>query len=315
LLEGVPAGRTIDIIVFKAVVSADEESALSGVNIGVGTMPLDRLAETVTTKEYVDNEINKIPINGKMVYMIDTLVAVEDGQREFIVPFDTFDDAIDVLKVYQGQLVLHKNSDFVVSGMKVVLTEGVSIGTTITMEVFKQIETNETEEYMSGRSIRKDSLPLDRVMDSNLKTYTSLEQIGITVGEETIDGIMASLPNNSMLMFHVTSSNNASQYPTTTATCIIYKSMDSRTSLTLEAANTSRRWFAEHYTANGNITWTGWKEIFTTEGGTLRGGDLFVSDGLGLFGSYNGQTYAVAYDVKFDNNNRRSLVLTNHASG
>ena len=128
-------------------------------------MPLDRLAETVTTKEYVDNEINKIPINGKMVYMIDTLVATEDEQREFAVPFDTFDDAIDVLKVYQGQLVLHKNSDFVVSGMKVVLTEGVVIGTTITMEVFKQIETNETEEYMSGRSIRKGSLPLDRLAE------------------------------------------------------------------------------------------------------------------------------------------------------
>lgn len=45
LNEGVPVGRTVDIYVYKNVVNLDEEQTISGLQIGVGTIPLDRLEE------------------------------------------------------------------------------------------------------------------------------------------------------------------------------------------------------------------------------------------------------------------------------
>jgi hypothetical protein len=45
LNEGVPVGRTVDIYVYKNVVNLDEEQTISGLQIGVGTIPFDRLEE------------------------------------------------------------------------------------------------------------------------------------------------------------------------------------------------------------------------------------------------------------------------------
>lgn len=51
LNEGVPLGRTLTFYVFKNVSQLDNERTLNGVNIGVGTMPVDRLAENVVTSD------------------------------------------------------------------------------------------------------------------------------------------------------------------------------------------------------------------------------------------------------------------------
>lgn len=51
--------------------------------------------------------------------------------------------------------------------------------------------------------------------DFNLATYTSLEQLGITPGEETFESIHNALPINSELVYYVTPNNfNNSIYPT-----------------------------------------------------------------------------------------------------
>lgn len=49
--------------------------------------------------------------------------------------------------------------------------------------------------------------------DHQLKTYTDLSQIGLTAGSETIESICEALPNASMLICAVGSTNNGSIYP------------------------------------------------------------------------------------------------------
>lgn len=51
LNEGVPLGRTLTFYVFKNVSQLDNERTLNGVNIGIGTMPVDRLTEKVVTSD------------------------------------------------------------------------------------------------------------------------------------------------------------------------------------------------------------------------------------------------------------------------
>lgn len=49
--------------------------------------------------------------------------------------------------------------------------------------------------------------------DHQLKTYTDLSQIGLTVGSETIESICEALPDTSMLIYSVGSTNNVDIYP------------------------------------------------------------------------------------------------------
>lgn len=50
-------------------------------------------------------------------------------------------------------------------------------------------------------------------IDHQLKTYTDLSQIGLTVGSETIESICEALPDASMLIYTVDFQNNAPIYP------------------------------------------------------------------------------------------------------
>lgn len=49
--------------------------------------------------------------------------------------------------------------------------------------------------------------------DNQCKTYTALEQIGLTLGSETIEGIATALPNNSRLVIAVSAANATDIYP------------------------------------------------------------------------------------------------------
>lgn len=51
LNEGVPKGRDLTFFIFKNISQLDNERTLNGVNIGVGTLPVDRLAENVVTSD------------------------------------------------------------------------------------------------------------------------------------------------------------------------------------------------------------------------------------------------------------------------
>lgn len=55
----------------------------------------------------------------------------------------------------------------------------------------------------------------------NIKTFTSLEQIGLSAGKETFASIMEALPENSILQLAVTSNNNTEIYPNSVGNLII----------------------------------------------------------------------------------------------
>lgn len=150
LNEGVPRGRTVDIYVYKNVENLDEEKTIDGVQIAVGSIPLDRLDGSV---------------GGKLKMYSASQEATEDGQVEFDIPIVSFDETEDALWVYEGYLMLHKDLDYTLQNGKVVLAEGVETGCTITMYVFKQVDQTDEEKLISGLLIEPNSIPLDRLAE------------------------------------------------------------------------------------------------------------------------------------------------------
>ena len=151
LNEGLPEGRTLDIYVFKNVELPDAEKTIDGKQIAPASIPIDRIDGTV---------------GGKIKMYTHTQTATVDGQTEFDILVDSFDETEDAIKVYVGMLTLHRDIDFTISNLnKIVLNEGVNAGETITTDIFKQVEQTGDEKLISGLMIEKGSLPLDRLAE------------------------------------------------------------------------------------------------------------------------------------------------------
>lgn len=91
----------------------------------------------------------------------------------------------------------------------------------------------------------------------NLKTYTTLEQLGLTNGSETIESMINAMPNFSVLQCATSSQNNMSIYPSEFGgTLIIEKSFGNRAKLTYFAQ--TKEWVGHYF----NNTWYGWNLSF-----------------------------------------------------
>ena len=154
LNEGIPLGRTLDIYVYKNVENLDEEKTISGLQIAEGSIPLDRLAASV---------------GGQMKLYTEMKVATEDGQTAFTIDLDTFVDTSDTVLVQAGTLMLFPDEDFTVSGKTVTLAEGVHVGCTVGIYIFKQIEHTDVNYYISGLMIEPESMPVSK-LDTNVVT-------------------------------------------------------------------------------------------------------------------------------------------------
>ena len=174
LNEGVPAGRTVDIYVYKNVENPDAEKVIDGRQIGVGTIPIDRIDGNV---------------GGKMKMYTHTQTATVDNQTEFDILIDSFDKDEDAIKVYVGMLTLHRDVDFTISDLnKIVLNEGVNVGETITTDIFKQVEQTGEETLISGLAIEKGSIPLDKLAE--LPVPISAGGTGATTAEDALDNLL-----------------------------------------------------------------------------------------------------------------------------
>ena len=167
LNEGLPEGRTLDIYVFKNVELPDAEKVIDGKQIAPASIPIDRIDGTV---------------GGKIKMYTHTQTATVDGQTEFDIPVDSFEEDEDAIKVYVGMLTLHRDVDFVISGMKFILNEGVSIGETVTTDIFKQVEQTDEEKLISGLQIETGSIPVNRlasnVVTSDVAMHMSINTDG-----------------------------------------------------------------------------------------------------------------------------------------
>lgn len=111
-------------------------------------------------------------------------------------------------------------------------------------------------------------------LDSRLRLslYTSLEQIGITVGSETMEAIALALPNNAILETSCGDSNNGvtdgTGFPVASGSVLRYgilrvsriESYD-RVSFEFLIKETSSRLFVGFYSSADG--WSGWKKVYT----------------------------------------------------
>lgn len=114
------------------------------------------------------------------------------------------------------------------------------------------------------------------------KTYTEPSQIGITLGNETIESISTALPNESILMYGVGSSTNTEIYPFRLCTIIVYKINVSRVVWTAIDKSTGKN-------ATGNwsndLGFTGWEPSATAT--PPQEYDLPLADGIGSSAKYS----------------------------
>lgn len=114
--------------------------------------------------------------------------------------------------------------------------------------------------------------------DHLVKTYTSLAQVGLSVGSETIESIAAALPTWGELRLTVGSAYNTSIYPVSYGSLKIakYGSDSSRVIFEFVQKSTNRAWFGV-YDSTAVTPWSGWVEtanpagFFSLAGGTLTG--------------------------------------------
>lgn len=97
-----------------------------------------------------------------------------------------------------------------------------------------------------------------------IKTYTSITQLGLTAGSETIGSIVSSLPINSRLVGAVGASSNTAIYPYDYGTLIVDKIDEYRTIFTFYKKENNAMWVGT-YDANKATPWSGWSKIYNAE--------------------------------------------------
>lgn len=97
----------------------------------------------------------------------------------------------------------------------------------------------------------------------NIKTYTELSQIGLTIGSETIDDIAANLPNLSLLVYAVTSLN-ATIYPSNYGLVTVKRTSAAR--IEFNMVTTAGVQYTGFYTiVSAGNTWTDWVKVYSTK--------------------------------------------------
>lgn len=139
--------------------------------------------------EYVRNEVaDAIASLGVTKTLMETLpiqTAITEGQTEFAINFDAFDATTDKVLVQSGITMLYQDADYTVSGKTVILSEGVPLGRTIGMYVFKDVVVPYSEYSVAGSTIVDGSITKDKL--------SADVQSELTVLKATVDELKAHL--------------------------------------------------------------------------------------------------------------------------
>lgn len=125
---------------------------------------------------------------------------------------------------------------------------------------------------------------------SNLKTFTDLTQIGLTLGSETIESIASALPENSMLFISVGSASNKNIYPAYTSgarygVLRVTKRETDRILFEFFYLPDSATQYTRYWMGLYSSTWYGWVEVISEKGGNLTGA-LYLN-GIGAIQQFN----------------------------
>ena len=95
-----------------------------------------------------------------------------------------------------------------------------------------------------------------------IKTYTTLEQIGLTKGSETLIGIATNLPDDSILTLTITTEYNITEYPYKYGILVVQKLNNYRVGFTFFQDNGTVEWI-NYYNAGGSDV-KGWARLCGT---------------------------------------------------
>ena len=91
----------------------------------------------------------------------------------------------------------------------------------------------------------------------------SYVDIGLTIGSESIEGIVANLPDNSQL-FVVVGADGADIYPSKYGVLYAYKKNDTRTHFEFFEKSTGKRYYGV-YDSSISTPWQGWNIMYTAQ--------------------------------------------------
>lgn len=103
--------------------------------------------------------------SGNLVRYVITHTANTEGQTLFSIDLSTFNFRTDSVLVQSGRTLLSPTLDYVVQSHSIVLNEGVPLGRTIDIYVYKNVENLDTEKVIDGRQLGIGSIPLDRLAE------------------------------------------------------------------------------------------------------------------------------------------------------
>lgn len=117
-------------------------------------------------KSYTDAKLSEFEHTVKVVTYNESKVAEIDNQVEFTINLSTFDINNDSVEVYSGRTRLSPSLDYIITGNKVILNEGLPINRTLDIKILKNVFLPEDEALVSGNQILPGTIPLDRLSEN-----------------------------------------------------------------------------------------------------------------------------------------------------
>ena len=143
------------------------------------------------------------------------------------------------------------------SGSTVLSTAGLQT------ELDKKIDKTAISTSISSTSTDEEVASAKCINDNyGIKTYTTLEQIGLTKGSETLIGIATNLPDNSILTLTITTEYNITEYPYKYGILVVQKLNNYRVGFTFFQDNGIAEWI-NYYNAGGSDV-KGWARLCGT---------------------------------------------------
>ena len=119
-------------------------------------------------------------------------------------------------------------------------------------------ENNSNRVYSTGHKPTPADIGAAEAVKHKIITYSSLADIGLTAGSETIVNIASKMTDNSMLVYQ-TDSASADIYPQSSLVVTVKRVNTNRVEFIATRVNGSQMWFGNYHKDSG---WTGWKEIY-----------------------------------------------------
>ena len=119
-------------------------------------------------------------------------------------------------------------------------------------ELDKKIDKTAISTSISSTSTDEEVASAKCINDNyGIKTFTRLEQLGLTEGSETLEGIIEAMPSQSVFSYSVTGNSNTSIYPKQDGMLIINKQGDWRVNLTFYCNSISEQWIGYYQKSSG----------------------------------------------------------------